>query len=135
MGLSSNIAEIIQDVLVFTAVMTGLLVVFIIAVSMMPRENPLKRLLTGLTYRLGATVLAGLVAIPIEPIPFIDALYDLGVPIALIWYWFTFLRDAGGVMRGPPSRLKPPNHLIKSPDGRGRRRALDVPQVKGDRPL
>jgi hypothetical protein len=24
----------------------------------------------------------------------VDVLYDIGVPILLIWYWFTFFRDA-----------------------------------------
>jgi len=33
-------------------------------------------------------------AIPLEPIPGIDLLYDIGVPIVLIWYWYTFFRDA-----------------------------------------
>ena len=38
-----------------------------------------------------ATLAAGAVAIPLEPIPGIDLLYDIGVPIVLVWYWFTFL--------------------------------------------
>jgi len=33
----------------------------------------------------GATVAAGALAIPVEPIPGLDALYDIGVPIALLW--------------------------------------------------
>jgi hypothetical protein len=49
------------------------------------QTDPLKRLLVALTYRVGVTLAAGLVAIPIEPLPFIDALYDIGVPIALRW--------------------------------------------------
>jgi len=58
-----------------------------------------------LSYRIGATLAAGAVAIPIEPIPGLDVFYDIGVPIALIWYWFTFFRDAlrssGGAYGGP----------------------------------
>jgi hypothetical protein len=53
----------------------------------------LKRVLTALSYRLGATLTAGALAIPLEPIPGIDALYDIGVPIVLIWYWFTFFKN------------------------------------------
>jgi len=49
----------------------------------MPDSNPLKRL-HALTYRVGATAAAGALAIPIEPIPGIDALYDFAVPILLI---------------------------------------------------
>ena len=100
----SSIAEIIRDLLIFVVAMTALLIVLIVVVSKMPDTNPLKRLLTALSYRLGATVAAGAVAIPIEPIPGIDALYDIGVPIALIWYWFTFFRDGYRMHQQPPPR-------------------------------
>lgn len=90
----STIAEIIRDLLIFVVVTAGLLVTFVIVISKMPDTNPLKRLLTALSYRLGATLAAGAVAIPLEPIPGIDVLYDVGAPLILIWYWFTFFRDA-----------------------------------------
>jgi hypothetical protein len=90
----SSIAEIVRDLLIFVAVMTALLIAFVVIVSRMPDTNPLKRVLSALSYRLGATLAAGAVAIPIEPIPGIDMLYDFGVPVALIWYWYTFFRDA-----------------------------------------
>jgi hypothetical protein len=93
MEVLSTIAEIIRDLLIFVAVMTGLLVVLVVMVSKMPDTNPLKRLLTALTYRVGATAAAGALAIPIEPVPGLDAAYDVAVPILLIWYWFTFFRD------------------------------------------
>jgi hypothetical protein len=97
----STIAQIIRDLLIFVAVMTGLLIALVVVVSQMPDTNPLKRLLTALTYRVGATVAAGVLAIPVEPIPGIDALYDFVVPIALIWYWFTFFRDASRMSNVP----------------------------------
>jgi hypothetical protein len=132
-----HFAEIIRDLLIFAAAMMALFVIFIIVVSMMPHDNPLKRVLTALTYRLGVTLLAGLVAIPIEPIPLIDGLYDIGVPIALIWYWFTFLRDAGGMMRSPPlsrraSRESPRPGTEGSPPGRlsSRRRCRECPEAR-----
>jgi uncharacterized protein YggT (Ycf19 family) len=90
----SSVAEIVRDLLIFIAVMTALLIAFVVIVSRMPEQNPLKRVLSALSYRLGATIAAGAVAIPLEPIPGIDMLYDFGVPIALIWYWYTFFRDA-----------------------------------------
>ena len=99
MDLFSSIAEIIRDLLIFVVAMTALLIVLIVAVSKLPNENPLKRVLTALSYRVGATAAAGAVAIPVEPIPGLDALYDFAVPIALIWYWFTFFRDARRTMR------------------------------------
>lgn len=85
--------EIIRDLLIFIAVMFALCIVLIVVVSRLPDENPLKRILTALSYRLGATIMAGAIAVPVEPIPGLDVLYDLGVPIALMWYWFTFFRD------------------------------------------
>jgi len=100
----STIAEIIRDLLIFVGVITALLIVLIVVVSKMPNTNPLKRVLTALCYRLGATLAAGAVAIPLEPIPGIDLLYDIGVSIVLVWYWFTFFRDARRMTsdRSPP---------------------------------
>jgi hypothetical protein len=96
----STIAEIIRDLLIFVSVIAALLIALIVVVSMMPNTNPLKRVLTALCYRLGAT-LAGAIAIPLEPIPGIDLLYDIGVPIVLIWYWYTFFRDARRMTSDP----------------------------------
>jgi hypothetical protein len=114
MELLSTIAEIIRDLLIFVAVMTGLLVALVVVVSKMPDSNPLKRLLTALTYRVGATAAAGALAVPIEPIPGIDALYDFAVPILLIWYWFTFFRDAWRMSNASP----PHGQRRIAPDGR-----------------
>ena len=86
----STITEIIRDLLIFVGLIAALLIALIIVVSVMPNTNPLKRVLTALCYRLGATLAAGAIAIPIEPIPGIDLLYDIGVPIVLFWYWYTF---------------------------------------------
>jgi len=85
--------ELIRDLLIFIAVMFALCIVLIVVVSKLPDDNPLKRILTALSYRVGATLAAGAVAIPVEPIPGLDALYDIAVPIALVWYWLTFFRD------------------------------------------
>jgi hypothetical protein len=90
----ATIMEIIRDLLIFVAVMFALCIVLIVVISKMPDDNPLKRILTALSYRLGATLATGTVAIPVEPIPGLDVLYDIAVPIALMWYWFTFFRDA-----------------------------------------
>ena len=114
MELVSAVAEIIRDLLIFTVVMTALLIVLVVVVSKLPDTNPLKRVLTALAYRVGATAAAGVVAIPIEPIPGIDALYDVAVPLVLIWYWFTFFRDAGRAMSNP----SPPAQKQIGPNGR-----------------
>ena len=86
----STVAEIIRDLLIFVGVISALLIALIVVVSKLPDTNPLKRLLTALCYRLGATLAAGAIAIPLEPIPGIDLAYDIAVPIALIRYWLIF---------------------------------------------
>jgi hypothetical protein len=110
----SSIAEIIRDLLIFVVAMTALLIILVVVISKMPNSNPLKRLLTALSYRLGATLAAGAIAIPLEPIPGIDTLYDIGVPIALIWYWFTFFRDARHMKSAP--HLRPDRQQIARDD-------------------
>jgi hypothetical protein len=85
--------------------MTALLVVLIVVVSRMPQGNPLKRLLTALCYRIGATMAAGLFAIPMEPIPGVDVIYDVAVPVALLWYWLALFREV--------SKTKSPMSLPK----------------------
>ncbi len=69
MDALSAIEEIVRDLLIFVAVMTALLIALVVIVSRLPDDNPLKRLLTALSYRVGATAAAGALAIPIEPIP------------------------------------------------------------------
>ena len=64
----STVAEIIRDLLIFVGVIAALLIALIVVVSKQPDTNPLKRLLTALCYRLGATLAAGAIAIPLEPI-------------------------------------------------------------------
>jgi hypothetical protein len=100
----STIAEIIRDLLIFVGVIAVLLIALVVAVSKMPNTNPLKRVLSALCYRLGATLAAGVVAVPLEPVPGIDLLYDIGVAIVLLWYWYTFFRDARRMSsdRSPP---------------------------------
>ena len=44
--------EIIRDLLIFVAVMFALCIVLIVVISKMPDDNPLKRILTALSYRL-----------------------------------------------------------------------------------
>jgi hypothetical protein len=97
----STIAEIIRDLLIFVGVIAALLIALVVVVSKMPDTNPLKRILTALSYRLAATLAAGALAIPLEPIPGIDVLYDVGVQIILIWYWFTFFKKTFGMKTNP----------------------------------
>jgi hypothetical protein len=96
----STVAEIIRDLLIFIAVIAALLIALVVIVSKMPDTNPLKRILTALSYRLGATLAAGALAVPLEPIPGVDLLYDVGIPLLLVWYWFTFFKDTFDIKSG-----------------------------------
>jgi hypothetical protein len=93
MNALASIEAIIRDLLIFVVAMTALLVALLVIVSRMPDDNPLKRILVALSYRVGATAAAGLIAVPATPIPGLDAAVDIGAPILLLWYWWTFFRD------------------------------------------
>jgi hypothetical protein len=95
----SAIERIIRDLLVFVVAMTAILAALIVIISRMPDDNPLKRIMVALSYRVGATAAAGMLVIPSTPIPGLDAVLDIGAPLLLIWYWWTFFRTA---FRGGP---------------------------------
>jgi ABC-type dipeptide/oligopeptide/nickel transport system permease component len=42
--------ELVRDLLIFIAVMFALCIVLILVMSMLPNDNPLKRILTALSY-------------------------------------------------------------------------------------
>jgi hypothetical protein len=88
---------VFRDLVVFVVAMFAPLIAFAVVVSKMPDDNPFKDVLRALSYRIAATVAAAAVAIAIEPIVGIDAIYDILVPLALIWYWFTFFRDCSSL--------------------------------------
>jgi hypothetical protein len=117
MDTLSFIGEVFRDLLIFVGAMFALLIVLIVVVSRLPNDNPLKRVLTALCYRVGATAAAGLVAIPVEPIPGLDAVYDIAVPLLLVWYWITFFRDAMRTSHRPPQprELPPPGTETRAP--------------------
>ena len=93
MDALASIEAIIRDLLIFVVAMSALLVALLVIVSRMPDDNPLKRILVALSYRVGATAAAGLIVAPATPIPGLDAVVDIGAPILLLWYWWTFFRS------------------------------------------
>jgi hypothetical protein len=90
----SIIGEIIRDSLIVIGAITALAIALLVVIAKLPHGHPLKHVLAMATHRLGATAAAGIFAIPIEPIPGLDVAYDIGIPMLLIWYWYTFFRDA-----------------------------------------
>ena len=90
----STIEQIVRDLLIFIVAMAAILAALIVIISRMPDDNPLKRIMVALSYRVGATAAAGMLVIPSTPIPGLDAVVDIGAPLILLWYWWTFFRDA-----------------------------------------
>ena len=90
----SAFEQILRDLLIFIIAMSVVLAALLVIISRMPNDNPLKRIMVALSYRVSATAAAGMLVIPSTPIPGLDAVIDIGAPLALIWYWWTFFRDA-----------------------------------------
>jgi hypothetical protein len=83
--------NVVRDLMIFVAVLFAILVVLLIVVSRMPRENPLRQLLGELCRHVAITMAAGVVAIPMEMIPGVDVAYDTLVPLGLVFYWARFV--------------------------------------------
>lgn len=90
MDVLNLIGQIVRDLFIFVGACFALLIVLLIVVAKMPRDNPLRQLLGELCRHVAVTLAAGAVAIPIEPIPGLDVAYDTLVPIALLYYWIKF---------------------------------------------
>ena len=109
MTVLSLLEQIVRDLLIFIGVCLGLLVVLLVVVALLPRDNPLRQLLGEVCQHLAVTVAAGAVAIPIEPIPGLDVAYDTVVPLALLYYWGRFAWRVFGILSHrnaptPPAR-------------------------------
>jgi hypothetical protein len=112
----SAIERIVRDLLVFVVAMSAILAALLVIVSRMPNDNPLKRIMVALSYRVGATAAAGMLVIPATPIPGLDTVIDIGAPLILVWYWWTFFRSAfRGGPRAPAHETTEPGRLRDPP--------------------
>ena len=98
MDILNLVAQIVRDLLIFVGGCLAILVVVLIVIARMPRDNPLRQLLSELCRHLAVTLAAGAVAIPIEPIPGLDVAYDTVVPIALLYFWIKFAWRVIGIL-------------------------------------
>ena len=98
MDILNLIGQIVRDLLIFVGACLAILVVLLIVVARMPRENPLRQLLSELCRHVAVTLAAGAVAIPIEPIPGLDVAYDTLVPVALLYFWIKFAWRVVGIL-------------------------------------
>jgi hypothetical protein len=88
----ADVLHFIEFILVFALALIALFTVLLIVVSMMPRSNPLRIILTALAYRVGAT--AGLMMLdPVATaVPAAGEVWDLVTIIGLIYFWYTFFK-------------------------------------------
>lgn len=103
MNFLQFVATIVHDLLIFVGVMSVLFVVVVAAVARLPADNPLRRILYALSLRLGATLAAAAVAVPLEPIPGVDVVYDVATPLALIYFWVGFFRQVAAIPKSGKS--------------------------------
>lgn len=102
MSFLAAVTHIFADLLIFIGVMAVLLVVLVIAALRLPADNPLKRVVTALCFRVAASLGAGLIAIPLEPVPGVDAAYDIAAAIGLAIYWLSFFVTAARIVFARP---------------------------------
>lgn len=89
----TDVLHFIEYILVFALALAALFIVLLIVVSMMPKSNPLKIMLTALTHRVGLT--AGLMLFdPVATaVPVAGEAWDLVTIIGLIYFWYTFFKQ------------------------------------------
>ena len=86
----ADVLHFIEFILIFALALLALFIVLLIVVSMMPKSNPLRIILTALAHRVGAT--AGLMMLdPVATaLPAAGEVWDLITIIGLIYFWYTF---------------------------------------------
>jgi hypothetical protein len=101
-----SIIGLVEFIIGAIVVLIALALILLVVVSRMPADNPLRQVLNLLIARIGATAATGALAIPTEPIPGLDLIYDIGAPVFLIYYWYTFFKRI--VLIWSKSRPGPP---------------------------
>ena len=89
----ADVLHFIEFILLFALALIALFVVLLIVVSMMPKSNPLRIILTALARRVGVT--AGLIVLDpvVTAVPAAGEVWDLVTIIGLIYFWYTFFKQ------------------------------------------
>jgi hypothetical protein len=77
----------LEVLVISAAALVALTLVLLVIVAHLP-GSPLKEILAALAKRIGATAAISLLAVPLEPIPGVDAFYDVAGAVFLAIYWF-----------------------------------------------
>jgi hypothetical protein len=91
------IAHIVETIVYGVVALVALLVVLLIAVSRLPKDNPLHQLLAALVRPVGLMAGAGVVGVPVEFVPGIDVVYDVAAFVLIVLSWLKFFRTARGI--------------------------------------
>ena len=111
----SDILHFIEFLLVFVLALIVLFVVLLVVVSKMPHDNPLRMILMALSHRVGAT--AGLMVVDpvVTGVPVIGEVWDVATIAWLLYFWFTFIRQAIVIMRQSSQSSAPPMTIPHPP--------------------
>jgi hypothetical protein len=81
----------LEVLVISAAALVALTLVLIVIVAHLP-GSPLKEILAALARRIAATAVISLLAVPLEPIPGVDALYDAAGVVLLAIYWLSIFK-------------------------------------------
>lgn len=97
-----TIMSLFKGILIAVGALGVVLCILLLVISRLPRGNRARLLISALAMRVGATALAGFVAVPVEPIAGLDVLYDIGAPLILLIYWLRLFPQASSILRNTP---------------------------------
>jgi hypothetical protein len=88
----------LEVLVISVAALVALTLVLLVIVAHLP-GSPLKEILAGLARRIGATAAVALLAVPLEPIPGVDVLYDAAGVVFLAVYWFGIFKTIAAAFK------------------------------------
>ena len=88
----------LEVLVISVAALVALTLVLLVIVAHLP-GSPLKEILAALARRIGATAAIALLAVPLEPIPGVDVLYDAAGVVFLATYWFGIFKTIAAAFK------------------------------------
>src|SRR5258708_4788200 len=102
-------AEFFKVIVISIVAVIALCMIFAVVVSCLPEHNPLRRVLSALLFRFGATAAVMVVDVPALGVPVLGEVFDLVTVGLLIWYWVSFFKEARDALSPPPPFSWPEN--------------------------
>src|SRR5271165_432700 len=89
----SDILHFIEFMFLFALALIVPFIVLLVVVSKMPRDNPLRMILSALSHRVGATAGLMLVDPVATTVPVVGEVWDFATIAWLIYFWYTFFKQ------------------------------------------